>query len=280
MKIGQLIKEYVKKIFYYCETVDHDELMKLMDAAYSKKTFDINFPFCAETSKIPPELSKRYWTTTYIVRGKNVRVTSQWFDSHISNSRSYFSQYLLPRMIATKEEIESTANIDQKTDILAKKLSRSPRSNSRYKGNAIGNAQNLVIRNILSNLGQESFGENDWKATKEYFVNSCAYCGETGELQIDHAVPINRKSIGEHRLGNLVPSCKKCNASKADKDFREFLGEDSERINIIEQYMDSRNYVPLGDNEQVQMILKIAYQEVSSIPKRYIAILNEILPSN
>ncbi len=158
------------------------------------------------------------------------------------------------------------------------KPKRIQRSNSRFRGNAIGNAQNLVIRNILSNLGQESFTEDDWKETKLYFSNSCAYCGTETELQIEHAIPINKTSLGEHCLGNLVPSCKSCNSKKSNQTFHEFLGDDVERIEIIEEYMDSRNYVPLEDNEQVIKILDMAYNEVSLLSNRYITILNELFP--
>ncbi len=38
--------------------------------------------------------------------------------------------------------------------------------------------------------------------------------------------------------------------------------------------MESRNYFPLGDNEQVAEILDMAYQEVAIVSKRYISILN------
>ncbi len=76
-----------------------------MDSAYTKETFDINFPFCLEISNIPPELSKRYWTNIYRVRGKTIRVTSQWFDDHVSNSRALFGQYLFMKKLATKEEM-------------------------------------------------------------------------------------------------------------------------------------------------------------------------------
>lgn len=74
MKIGQFVQLHIKKIFHYCETVDHEELSRLMDATYSKRTFDINFPICTEIASIQLELSKRYWTPTYLVRGKSVRV--------------------------------------------------------------------------------------------------------------------------------------------------------------------------------------------------------------
>lgn len=149
--------------------------------------------------------------------------------------------------------------------------------NSRHRGYAIGNAQNSVIRNILSNLGQESFNENDWIDTKKYFLNCCAYCGIETDLEMEHAIPINRQSLGEHRLGNLIPSCKDCNKNKGNKSFLEFLESSPERVQKIEEYMNNRNYVPLGDNTLVKMILNMAYKEVSSLADRYKLLLNELL---
>jgi len=65
-------------------------------------------------------------------------------------------------------------------------------------------AQNLFIRNILSSLGVESLNEEDWNFTKAYFSHKCAYCGAETELLMEHAIPINKAKLGEHRLGNLV----------------------------------------------------------------------------
>ncbi len=275
MKIGHLVKSHIKKIFHFCDTTDHNELSRLMDAAYSKTTFGINFPFCTEVSQIPTEQSKRYWTTSYIVRGKTVRVSSQWFDK----SKASFIQYLLKKKIVTKDEISSNVSLDSGKEVKIRKKTRSNVLNSRYRGNAIGNAQNLVVRNILSNIGQESFNKQDWAETMAYFSNQCAYCGGEGDLLMEHIIPINRQALGEHRLGNLAPSCRPCNSTKADKDFREFLDGDPDRIQKIEDYMESRNYVPLGDNEQVAMVLEMAYKEISSVAQRYISILNELFPN-
>lgn len=280
MRIGQLVKSHTKKIFHYCDTVDHRELSRLMDPMYSKKTFDINFPFCTEASIIPLDQSRRYWRTSYLVRGKTVRVSSQWYETPVSKSRTLFVQYLRTKEIVTKDELSSDVTMDSAKDNANDRKTGSSRSNVRYKGYLIGNAQNLVIRNILSNLGQESFSEKDWEETKAFFSNCCDYCGKEGDLLMDHAIPINRQSAGEHRLGNLVPSCRSCNSAKGDKNFRDFLSNDSERIQKIEEYMDRRNYVPLCDNEQVKMVLEMVYKEISLIADRYIAILNELFPNS
>lgn len=276
MRIGKLVKHNTQKIFDYCDSEDHNEYERLTSLDYSKDTFGINFPFCTELNQIPADQSRRYWRETYIVRGRNVRVCSQWF----VGSTQPFCDYLMRLGIVTQEELTELIDAPNETTVHNTRNKRQASRNSRYHGNAIGNAQNLVVRNILSNLGQESFNESEWESTKAYFSHQCAYCGDEGNFVIDHAIPINRSSLGEHRLGNLVPSCRSCNARKADRDFLEFLADAPQRIEFIQNYMDSKNYVPLGDNDQVAMVLNLAYKEVSSVADRYIAILNELFPNS
>jgi 5-methylcytosine-specific restriction endonuclease McrA len=280
MKIGQLVKAYTTKVFRYCDEGDHEELMCLMDAKYSKDILGINFPFCAEVETISPQLSKRYWRDIHVVRGRTFRVCSQWVDLPTSRSRELFCRYLLSKKLADNEELSAIDSLPQPRH--QSPTSKSPRraSRGRYRGNAIGNAQNLFVRNILSNIGQESFSESDWQETKAYFSNKCAYCGAETDLVIDHAIPINKAKLGEHRIGNLVPSCNDCNARKGNKDYSEYLDGDDEKKQTIESYMDSKNYVPLGDNKQVRMILDLAHAEVSALVDRYIVIINSLFPDD
>lgn len=271
MKVGKLVQLFIPKILKYCEQHDHQEFGKLFTAEYSKKTFNINFPLLVEQGDLSAELSKRYWTKVFLVRGKTIRACSQWYQRDII----YFVDYLKRIGIEFDESQVEQESIEVKLTSRNITVS-SPRSNSRFRGNAIGNAQNLLVRNVLSNLGSEQFSEEDWLETKEYFGHKCAYCGEAKELVIEHAIPINKTYLGEHRLGNLVPSCKECNSAKASKDFREFLEGDEARIQFIETYMDKKNYVPLENNEQVSMILEMAYREVGTVAERYITIINEL----
>jgi 5-methylcytosine-specific restriction endonuclease McrA len=44
------------------------------------------------------------------------------------------------------------------------------------------------------------------------FGHQCAYCGATGDLQIEHLIPIAKG--GAHVLGNILPACQRCNYSK------------------------------------------------------------------
>jgi 5-methylcytosine-specific restriction endonuclease McrA len=47
------------------------------------------------------------------------------------------------------------------------------------------------------------------------YASSCAACGSTESIEIDHIIPINRG--GQHSIGNLQPLCRSCNASKNDR---------------------------------------------------------------
>lgn len=280
MAIGKLVRGYLGEVFAYCDSVDHGELERLLDRAYSKKTFGLSFPFCKEVKDIKPEESKRFWTDVYMVRGRQVRVISQWIEKH----RPAFVAYLEAHGIASVAEALEREEAWSSTPRAAAARSTMPvarvssRVNARYRSYAIGNAQNAFIRNILGRLGNESFSERDWLASKEHFGNRCAYCGEEGELLIEHAIPINRDSLGEHRLGNIVPSCKKCNAAKGGLDFRDFLGADEAAIARIEQYMESRDYVPLEDSEQMRLVLNMAHSEVAALADRYVRMINSVFP--
>lgn len=277
MKIGQIVKSYIKEVNSFCNEKDHSEFEKLLDKTYCKNTFNINYPFYKKVDLMTKKDNDRFWSQVYIIRGVTVRITNDWYD----RCHSRFIQYLISKNIATKKDFNEEALVilnkkleKNKNDIVQNKIP----ANNRYRGNAIGNASNLLVRNILSNLGTEQFNEKDWKETKQYFKNLCAYCGEESKnLIMEHAVPINKESLGEHRLGNIVPSCNKCNNSKGSKNFVDFLSNDNIKIEVIKKYMDDKNYVPLGENEQIKMILNMAYNEIPSISNRYIQILNGLV---
>ena len=270
MKISTIVKAYIFEINNYCEKIEHQEFVNLSNKIYCKKIFDINHPFYKEVSLISQDEHRRFWSQTYIIRGKTVRITNDWYERNYS----HFISYITSKKIVLKEEKE-LLTVERKTN-QPKITITEPIKNSRFKGNAIGNSSNALVRNILSNLGQESFTQNEWQETINYFDNKCAYCNEQTKLIMEHAVPINKKYLGEHRLGNIIPSCKKCNDNKHNKNFTEFLNDDIDKIKKIQKYMDNNNYVPLTGNKQIEMILEMAYNEVATVSNRYIAILNEL----
>ena len=273
LRVGELVRVFVDKIIQYCETQNPDELQRLLDPTYSWDTFKIRYPFFKKAAEILPSNPQRYWTEKHECLNTTVRVCSQWFPPHVNQNRKLFEAYLVAKQIATREELLILADEATQEAVNEAKTPKTIR-NQRYRGRAIGNAQNQLIRNILSNLGHESFSEQDWEGTKAFFSNRCAYCGAETTLIMDHGIPINRTSLGEHRLGNLIPCCHSCNAQKADRTYIEFLEGQGEKIARIEEYMSQHNYQPLGENPTAQLVLEMAYQEVAVLAKRYITLLN------
>src|SRR6266705_128014 len=90
----------------------------------------------------------------------------------------------------------------------------------------IGDVQNSLIRLILWQVGKEPITDRHLRAAKDHFNNECAYCGEKKDLDFDHAVPINKTSLGQQRVGNLVPSCTDCNQKKGQRHFNDYLSSD------------------------------------------------------
>lgn len=55
-----------------------------------------------------------------------------------------------------------------------------------------------------------------WLDIKAVFQNQCAYCRQTFQrLEMDHLIPLSRG--GRHIAENIVPACRRCNASKGDR---------------------------------------------------------------
>ncbi|PTV97640.1 HNH endonuclease [Rhodobacter aestuarii] len=270
MKIGQIVQNNIPAIFAYCEAHDLGEFARLQNVTYSKVNFDINYPFCTPVSKISPDDHVRYWKRIYTVHGFAVRVTSQWFNPPTSQSLPRLRAYLAAHRIPFVE-------FPLETDAITTEQAPERAPKGRYKGHAIGNAQNLFVRNILSRLGQETFNAAQWHDVITEFGDCCAYCGSTENLVIDHAIAINKLTLGEHRLGNLVPACHRCNSEKADQDFRDFIAEDPARIAAIEAHMAKHGYVPLGTDAEISKIIALGHQEVRDLAERYVSIIDAVL---
>ena len=61
----------------------------------------------------------------------------------------------------------------------------------------------------------------EWAGVLAAFANACAYCGRSDEkLDIDHLVPVSVGGV--NAVGNIVPACRSCNASKRARPLAEF----------------------------------------------------------
>lgn len=265
MKIGKFVQGHAPILLEHLARTDPTELTRLQDAAYSKRTLDINYPFCKRVSAITRDEDVRFYKSVKRVDGTDLRITSQWFNPPISDSYPLFRRYL------TRWDIVAEDDPEVPHETLPPKERK---ARGRYKGAPIGNAQNAFIRHILASLGDVQFTAAQWDAVVAEFDNSCAYCGAGGPLVMDHVVPINRKALGEHHLGNLVPACRPCNVAKADQDYRAFLGPDSDKLRVIEAHMTDYDYIPMTGDQRLQEIIQLAHQDVRHLAERYVGIIN------
>lgn len=214
----------------------------------------------------------------------NEHQTVLYFE-RVEDNQYYFRSDEPKQYIFDKKQVETfkvkqeiNKHLVDKGNVSYQKISN---KNARYKGNAIGNSQNLFIRNILSNLGEESFSTSDWQETLNYFNHCCAYCSKEKTLIMEHAIPINKSKLGEHKLGNLIPSCKECNNLKHNESYDIFLKNEPDKLRKIQKYMESKKHKPLATNpnfEAIQEILELAHGEVGVLADRYITILNKLNP--
>ena len=96
----------------------------------------------------------------------------------------------------------------------------------------------------------------EWMACKEYFDDSCAYCGlpsekhyvnYKGNIKIQNLQKEHVYNNGANDLSNCVPSCKSCNDKKWTYDIEEWYNESNlifnqERLDKINQWI-SNDYI-------------------------------------
>lgn len=78
---------------------------------------------------------------------------------------------------------------------------------------------------------KHNISDYEWAKCKEYFNNSCAYCGMNVEIHKSvFKQDLHRDHVdcnGENDLSNCVPACKECNCSKKDNEmFAWYLNKD------------------------------------------------------
>lgn len=85
--------------------------------------------------------------------------------------------------------------------------------------------------------------------------NICAYCGQTGELTIDHIIPTTKG--GTDDTSNKVLCCLECNQSKNNRDLAEFLNSkirmnETVNINSIVHNKKLMKYIEYKDGVFIQ----------------------------
>jgi len=157
MRIGELVKTHIDKIFQYCETKDRDELFRLMDNVYSKKTFNINFPFCKEYNQIMKDDEYvRFWKKEYAIRNKDLRVTSQWY----AFSKDLFLNYLLKKEIITTDQYAHYQRIVQ----------ADPNKRSEVKTSSTKTRKVKPVLETLDNITNDEILKSDALEMSQYYT--------------------------------------------------------------------------------------------------------------
>jgi hypothetical protein len=118
---------------------------------------------------------------------------------------------------------------------------------------------NMHSRNRQQNKTHK-ISKKEYENCKDYFDDSCAYCGMPEELHKelfnqqlhkDHADP-----NGSNDLSNCIPSCKICNSEKHDSKWDEWYTPNNkhyeeEKYNKIEQWLNEeyKKYIKIRPNK-------------------------------
>lgn len=275
-RIGKFVQQHVIAIAEFCE--EHpDELERLRDDAYCRATLGLNYPLFRQAGLVEGRYESKYRRgPRVVICGETMLFTNDLY------ARQYprFIAYLLDKKI-----------IDQRLAVLYLEALPPGSIGSGKAGpagvlvaTAIGNAQNLMVRNILGRIRPDEQSYGGWEETWNYFAGECAYCGTPlTAFDKDHVFSINFQGLGEHKRGNLIPACTGCNSEKRDLDFRTFLDAkhpgtpeeaQARKVRIV-RFMGERDYLPFPldpqvDQEAITTLLAEARQRVEEVAAEYV----------
>lgn len=91
LKIGKYVQSTFRKVIL---KIDNNELVKLQNAAYSKITFDIQFPLLKKVSRTDSDKIDRYWKEPVEILGDRYWLCSEWYEKRENNDRPYYEKWL------------------------------------------------------------------------------------------------------------------------------------------------------------------------------------------
>jgi hypothetical protein len=104
------------------------------------------------------------------------------------------------------------------------KMSKRYNANTLFRGHSILNG---LIKDLVALLQSATWEEADEVKKQEIFKDiivdkKCWYCGVEDMRDMDHFMPTNGRlfdppMFGLEHQGNIIPSCKTCNANKSNK---------------------------------------------------------------
>ena len=91
LKIGQLAQKVLGRMLSDGYATD-EEIRAMQTPQYSKQTFDLQYPLLVEENSDFEHV--RYYTKPILIRGKNYRMCSQWFEVPTNNDRPYLLNWI------------------------------------------------------------------------------------------------------------------------------------------------------------------------------------------
>lgn len=114
----------------------------------------------------------------------------------------------------------------------------SSKTNAKRYATEEGRYKNLLA--VQKHRAAGSLSIEQWFYILKLFNNECAYCGSKDSIEQEHIISVNKS--GKTSLGNIVPACRSCNASKKDNDlfdwypFTDYFSET--RLDKLLAYME------------------------------------------
>jgi hypothetical protein len=93
-------------------------------------------------------------------------------------------------------------------------------TNVRTQTGSFAYAKYQLRRSILENALEKNLTTEDYRDALEFF-GGCAFCGAKQAPRKDHLVPVIH--CGDFVRRNVVPACQKCDDSKGQKGYREWM---------------------------------------------------------
>ena len=131
-----------------------------------------------------------------------------WHREYYEQNKARYAEYHKERYPEVAERKRAVAKEWRKTNPKKYKAAQDDwRLRNLDKHNENARLRRARLRNAKTGLVTR-------KELKRLLSGFCAYCGATGQLTIDHVIPLARG--GDHTIGNFAPACKKCNSTKGD----------------------------------------------------------------
>ena len=170
----------------------------------------------------------------------------------------------------------------------------------KHNTNTLGRGHSMInglVKDVLASLQSETWSEDDEVLKIEIFSdiiipNKCWYCGAGEMKDMDHFIPTNGRlfkppMFGLEHEGNMIPSCKVCNANKSNKHPIEWLkkgrttkGKEfsfpKHRVEAFELFFDLFKDKLIADKELTSIITDQVIAKCESSTQELAGLLNWI----